>query len=708
VQKVAVNTDGTTDMLWVDGDSNNGDPLNLLNSNLECTSIEDAILGATPGTTYDDSIINIVDDLGAHGTAYINSDDELVAFTKEDSVALTGEFNSEGTIDQFEVGDIVYDIDDADNDFRDQKDGDKILHDENAYGFANGDATGTFKASNAPTTGGSITIADMDKWANDYSSDGDTITINCDLSGKTITDVYSVVAWKASADDLAEADVQQDIADLTLLAYDFVDDDNGNIDTNSFSLVGIASLDDIVEDDVVYVYADKDDEIIKVAVGTETVEGVVDEVALTDDGKADTITIGDKDYDVSGLATTDAQDIDVDSEGTFYIDADGEVYDFDGTSGEADTFGIVEAWDAKNQPGDSDFDNPKVKLYLSDDSEKTLYFSENYGDANPTEDNMDWVTGSALGNIAGSYDDIMTTVIKKSALVGYSLDSNGDIDTIDVSSKVFNTATDPTTVNFQSSKVLKVGNKSYSIDSACVVFTYKNNIMTTGDYDVSSLKAVESGTLASPAAVILNDGGDVVALFIDESNTDSNDDYVYGVLNDNTVAKDAGGDEVDKYKGLIDGAEFSSKADDKYGATAETFDVYAIELDADNVITDIISLTDGKDYGKYSDVTGTEHSGWINSATMQRVVALDEGDTVITVDSNANYVDGKTYADDPADEKYTVADDAVVYEYDRENDEYSVSKLSALDDNGDFFVRLFDTKGNDADGIATIVIFYEQ
>ena len=86
VQKVSVNTDGTTDLLWVDGDSD-GDALNLLNSNLECTSIEDAILGATPGTTYDDSIINIVDDLGAHGTAYINDDDELVAFTKEDSVA---------------------------------------------------------------------------------------------------------------------------------------------------------------------------------------------------------------------------------------------------------------------------------------------------------------------------------------------------------------------------------------------------------------------------------------------------------------------------------------------------------------------------------------------------------------------------------------------------------------------------------------------
>jgi len=686
VQKVSVNTDGTTDLLWVDGD-NDGDALNLLNSNLECTEIEDAILGATPGTTYDDAIINIVDDLGAHGTAYINDDDELIAFTKEDSIALTGEFNDEGTIDEFEVGDIVYDIDDADNDF-----GDSI--DEDAYGFANGDADKTFAADEDFATRGSITIADMVAWAS-ANSDDDTITINCDLSGKTITDVYSVVAWKNSDNDLADADVQEDIADLSLLDYDFVDDDNGNIDMNSFSLVGIASLDKIAEDDVIYVYTDKDDEIIKVAVGTETVEGVVDEIEETDDGKADTVTIGDKEYDVSVLATSDAKDIDVDSEGTFYIDAIGEIYDFDGTSGEADTFGIVEAWDT-NEGADSAFDNPKVKLYLSDDSEKTFYFSESYGDA---DDDMDWVLKSDLiDRSSTAYDDIMNTVITKSALIGYSLDSSGDIDTVDVTSEIF----DAGDVNFQSSKVLKItsgsATDSYSIDSACVVLTYQDDMYDTSEYDVTSLDSVESGDLASPAAVILNDDGDVVALFIDEFNADSDDNYVYGVINDKSIAKDAGGDEVSKFKGLIDGTEFSYKADDKYTAVAETFDIYAIEVDSDNVITDIVSLTEDSDFGEYE---SDDHSGWIN-ATMEMVVALDDDDTVITVDSNK---DGKKSA---GDEKYTVGDDALVYEYDLEDDEYSVSKLSALDDNGDFYVRLFDTKGDDADGIATIVIFYEK
>lgn len=659
VQKVSVNTDGTTDLLWVDGDSD-GDPLNLLNSNLGCEEIEDAILGYTAGCTYDDAIINIVDDLGAYGTAYINDDDELVAFTK-DSTALTGSLNDAG--DEFEVGDIVYDIDNSDNDFT-----------SDAALFVNGDGT----AEDPDTsTEPSITVAEIIDWALNNSDDEDTVTLNVDVAGKTIKDIYSVVAWDSTTEDLASSDVQEDLADKELLDYSFIDNDDDNIDLNSFLLVGVTSLDKIAEDDVVYVYADENDDIRKVAVGTERIEGVVDEIDENDDGSTSSVVIGDKEYDVSDIATSDAKDIDVDSDGTFYLDAFGEVYDFDGTSGSADTFGIVEAWDTNN--GDQ-FDNPKVKLYLSDDSEKTFYFAETYADA---ATDMDWVLSSDLTTVA-DVDTAMDTVITKSALIGYSLDSNGDMDTVDVTSRIFPDGD----VNFQSSKVLKVvsgaATKSFSIDSSCVVFTYEDSMTDTGKYDVSSLKDVETGDLVSPSAVILNDDGDVVALFVEETNT-SGDDYIYGVINEKKTAKDDGGEEVSKFTGFIGGTAFSYKADDTYTAKAETFDVYKIKLDANNVITEITSMNLGL---KYVD---EDESGWI-TANAEKITDLDSDKTVIT-----------TTVD-----KYTVADDAVVYEYDLEDDEYSVSKLSALKDNGDFYVRLYDTKGDDADGIATLVIFYEQ
>ena len=318
VQKVAVNSDGTTDYLWKDRGEDT--EANLLNTNLGCDEIEDAILGSTAGCNYDDAIVNITKNLGAYGTAYINDDDKLVAFTKDDSTALTGKLNDKH--DKFKVGDIEYDIDDADNDFT-----------SDAALFVNGDAQ--------RATGGGIEISEIVDWAKANADGGKTVTLNVELSGKTIKDIYSVVAWTASDADLADSNVQEDIADKSLLDFDFVDNDDDNIDFNSFELVGAASLNDIEEDDVVYVYADKDDDIRRVAVGTETVEGVVDELEYKDDGTTiDTVTIADTEYDVSSIATSDANDLDVDSEGTFYLDGFGKIYDFDGTSGNADTFGI--------------------------------------------------------------------------------------------------------------------------------------------------------------------------------------------------------------------------------------------------------------------------------------------------------------------------------------------------------------------------------
>lgn len=667
VQKVAVNTDGTTDYLWKDKKEEKES--NLLNTNLGCDEIEDAILGSTPGCTYDDAIINITKNLGAYGTAYINDDDELVAFTK-DSDSVTGKLNDKG--DKFEVGDIEYDIDNADNDFT-----------SNAAFFVNADAT---RLSNDDDD--KITIAGIVAWAKDNSDDEETVTLNVDLSGKTIKDIYSVVAWNASEYDLAESDVQEEIEDLELLGFDFIDNDDGTIDFNSFELVGVASLDDIAEDDVIYVYADGDD-IRKVAVGTETVEGVVDEIEYDEDADGtdviDTIMIGDKEYDLSPVATSDAEDIDVDSEGTFYLDAYGDIYDFDGTSGNADTFAIVEAWDNKSG---SDFDNPKVKLYLSDDSEKSFFFAESYADA----DELEWVTKSALTTVNGSYNDLMdptTGVFKKGMLIGYSLDSSGDIDTIDVTSKEFAAGS----VTFQSSKVLRADSKSYSIDSNAVVFTYDGSKTDTGSYDIASLKDVETGVLTGAAVIILNEDDDVVALFTDEYNT-SGDDYIYGVINKKTGAKDDAGDPVSKFTGYIDKALFTYKADDEYSAKAGTFDVYKIKLDSSNIITDIDPLNVEYKFDEYS--------GWINSDEAELIVGLGSGKTVLTLDTNK---DGK---DSVGDDKYTISDEAVVYEYDLDDDEFTTSSLTSLKDNGKIYVRLFDTEGKDADGVADLVIFYEK
>jgi len=631
VQKVAVNSDGTTDYLW-DGKESAGVEANLLNTNLGCTSDEDVILGSD--YSYDDAIVNITKDMGAYGTAYLNSDDELVAFTK-DSTALTGSLNDK--MDTFTVGDVDYDIDNSDNDFATK-----------AAFIANAEKDFTVNTS--------ITVGGIASYAAVNADDADTVTLNVEVSGKKIKDIYSVVAWKADDADLADADVQEVITDdHELLTGSFAETDDDAIDMNSFELVGVASLDKIAEDDVVYVYTDGTD-IKKVAVGTETVEGTIAEI--NDDN--DVVTIGDKEYDVSAVDNAyEFKANDVDGDGTFYLDADGAIFDFDGTSS-VDTYGVV-----KDSVAASSFDNLKLKLYTSDDATKTVYLSEE----DPAD--IDWTTKASTA--------VTTTAVSTGALIGYSLDSNGDVDAIDNTVKMFADQT-----KFKSSKV--VG--TYSIDPDCVVFTYVGSATTnTGDYDVVKLSDIDAGdvisTTASPAAYILNEDGDVAAMFISSAFADATDDAIYGVINGRT-ATTTDGDAVYKFTGFIDGTAFTYKTDDNTGFDGWTkqFGVYAITLDGSDQITKIAELDkDGVDAGK-------DVSYLLNTSGFAEIVTdLSSSNTVI-----------KTATD-----KYTADDKTVVYKYDADDKDYTVSKLSAIDE-GDT-VSLYDTKGDDNDGIATVVIF---
>ena len=655
VQKVAVNSDGTTDYLW-DGKEKDGIEANLLNTNLGCEAYEDEILGAS-GYGYDDALINITGDLGAYGDAYLNSDDELVAFTKHDSVALTGKLSDDQK--KFEVGDVDYDISDSDNDFTT----------EGAY-FINGDY---YKDSNStsltgiPTHTGKITIRDIASFAAINADDNETVTLNADLSGKTIKDIYSVVGWKADDKDLAESDVQSDIDDQSLIDSDFDTDDDDAIDMKSFELVGVASLDKIAKDDVVYVYDSADDDVIrKVAVGTETVEGTVDEIDYNDaETLADTITISGKDYDVSAIATDDAKKVDVDDDGTFYLDYNGEVYDYDGSSS-TDTYGIIKA------TSPAIVDNVKLKLYTSEDSTKTFTLNDDLKD-------IDWNSKSVPTEGA----------LYEGNMIGYSLDSNGDIDEIDNTAVTYNTsAAIASVVKISSSKVLVISGKSYTIDSDCVVMTYDSKGITSPD-DVAKPSDLETGWVATGSAVtvIFNDDKDVVALYVSNDYADASDDAIYGVINKKTSAKDDDGDKVNKYTGFIDGTAFTYKDSDSMDTNSDTpkthfFGVYGFELDSSDVITKIIDLTADK-YDK------DESSGFIVKDAPISDVNSDK--TIITI--------GK-------DDKYTIDDKAVVYKYDKDDKEFTVSKLSAL--RKDYIVSLFDTKDDDADGVASVVIYMED
>jgi len=630
VQKVAVNADGATDFLW----KNRAETIeaNLLNTNLGCTEVEDEILGVN--FDYDNSLINITGKIGAFGTAYKNDDGDLVAFTVE-STALTGKVD--GT--KFKVGDTKYDFRTSTTD---------------TAVFANTDLV-----DDAGFVEEELNAAKIQEVAEAYN-DGNTVTINVDVSGKKIKEVYSVVAWKADNAALADADVQEDIEDGELLSEDFTLDDNDDIDMKSFQLVGVSSLADIDEDNVVYVYTNDAYKIRKVAVGTETVEGEIDEIG------SDFVTIDGKDYKfpnngIPGTAVIGS--FEVGDEGIFYLDYAGKIFDFDGTTNTADTYAIVKA------VGDeTNFDNAKFKLYLSDDSTKTLYFADDIAD-------IDWVTTSS------AYYTTFSS-ITAGALIGYGLDSNGDIDAVDLTAAKYDTNT-----SFQSTKVMVVGGASKSIDSNAVVFTYAgSNNFESGDYDIANLNEVKKGSIVSstqPAFVLINEDGKVAAMLIEESFVDVDDDDLYGVFNTMLQAK-TGDDPVYRFTGFIDGTAFSYKTDKRTGFAdyTKSFAVYTITVDANDVITNVAEL-------RLTTPLASEKSGIITPLdTNVEIESLNSDRTVITAVGGA---------------KYTIADDAVVYKYD--DDKFTVAKLSNL--RKGYEVKLYDTKGSDANGIASVVIYQE-
>jgi len=624
VQKVAVNADGATDFLW----KNRAETIeaNLLNTNLGCTEVEDEILGVN--FDYDNSLINITGKIGAFGTAYKNDDGDLVAFTVE-STALTGKVD--GT--KFKVGDTKYDFRTSTTD---------------TAVFANTDLV-----DDAGFVEEELNAAKIQEVAEAYN-DGNTVTINVDVSGKKIKEVYSVVAWKADNAALADADVQEDIEDGELLNKDFTLDDNDDIDMKSFQLVGVASLEDIAKDNVVYVYTNDANKIRKVAVGTEVLKDVE-----VDEKGSDFVTIDGKDYKFSkAMNAVDIATLDAGSEGDFYLDFDGKVFDFDGTTAVADNYAVIK--DFENNEG-SGFDDSRVRLYISDDASKTYYFADD-------ADELDWVHN-------GTTIDAITT----GALVGYSLDSDGNVDAFDT------TAIEGSAYKIQSSKVMSITSSgvstSYAIDANAVVFTYNTTTKTTASYDVANLSDLKAGTYAYDASIILDDGK-VVAMFVHETSVDAKEDAVYGVFNTRTNAK-TGDDDVYRFTGFIDGTAFSYKTDDRSGFNnlVGVFGVYKITIDANDVITAVAPLNDKFD--------PENSSGYVVKNAV--IESLNSNKTVITDDN---------------DDMWTIADDAVVYKYDKADKEFSVSKLSSL--RPGYTVTLYDTKGKDADGIATVVIYFEK
>ncbi|MCL1982137.1 MAG: S-layer homology domain-containing protein, partial [Clostridiales bacterium] len=274
VQKVAVASDGKTDLQWKvqPNQISNGEMANFLNTGLECRGDDETYLGsgdAVPGN----SLISIIDKIGAYGMGYYTKNDELIAFKMADNFdLLTGYMDGNNFI--------------AEN-------GKKYAFNQSPTTLLNG-VRRVFDNAVAETvaSGGAIfsnaaltNVGDMFDSITDGWTDGDMLTLSGEVTGLTFRTVRAIVGWHATAtDQLSSSDLRDIEDDSALFNSDFPLDYYSEIAERQVSFVGIEGLDDLAIDDVVYVYAEDDGDgpIRKVAASNETLEGTIDEISDAD------------------------------------------------------------------------------------------------------------------------------------------------------------------------------------------------------------------------------------------------------------------------------------------------------------------------------------------------------------------------------------------------------------------------------------------
>ena len=702
VQKVAVNTDGETKKLW-DVEPNaagvGGTPTTLLSSGLNCDATSYVTID---NGQYADSLINMAKHIGEYGTVYTNDDDEIVAFIA-DSDVLVGRFTAANkfvTTDEekeytISLGNrienkVAVDFTAAGND--------RIQY------LVNGENTGSYDDVAAMVTA-------KDGGSYGYLNGSKEYALHVDLSGKTIKDIYSAVEWTVvTADQVSKSDIDTIKDDHEFLGYDFVEEDNDEIDYTQFALVGISKLSDVKADDVVYIYTGANNKIRKIEVGTKTVEGVVKSYKAAKTDVAVKFTIGAETLKnagqvINGAANfaTDVTTDEVSEEVKVVLDARGYVYDFSNLTS-ASNFAVIEKADVEATAID-----PRAKLLLSDGTEKSFSYDieekdearilaggpANITDLNPAEKS---IMGYALDKDGVVTEANLFAVVADSIKLG----NKGTIKTINGAAAAPGSAVTAAGAGITNAKIA----------SDCVVFTYDYNgvaddanYTNATDWDVSSLDKIDidkfigavvdgNGNITTDnnASVVLlfkedhsyklangtkpgYDPTKVVAMLVPEASAKSGDKH-YAVLNDLYTETNDDGDKVYRVVGYVDGTKLDALTSDrKYFQAAApsltdyenagTIQLFEVRVDAKGVVT---SVGNG-----------------------DAPLAADVDGVVQSADSRTSVVVGGN--------RHAISEKAVIYRVD--GDEYKVETGKIKDTDS---VQLFETD-DDEDGFDVVIIY---
>lgn len=452
------------------------------------TKAEDAS-GAAIVSGYADGV-NLINQYGAKVDVFVNKDAEITGVKATKSTFLTGKFNADG---KFVADDVKYDVNEATS-------AAVVLLNNGRY-----NATVNFKDLVLDT---------------DY-------TIAAKVSGKTIKEVYSAAEWDGTTiqwtDSLATKLAKND----KFNGNDFWKNDDKKIDTTTFALVGVDSLDKIPEDAIVTYYVNS--KITKIEVSTEVITGKVTKV------KSGKLTINGTDYKVvtdsavneNGLTTGAITAEMLGSEGKWFLNHDGKIVKFDGEEETKDYALVTYTAGISTETGIKNTTYASVELLTADGKVKEYRIDKD-------------MTAFAT-KLAG---------MTRGTIISYSLDEEGVLDAVTLVTNKDYTGKEYTKKGFFGGT---------QVAENVVVFT---GTAAEDDWAIGAITDLGTNKAVSDAMVVVKDSK-IVAIYTNNNPADS----IYAVVNGISAVKNGKDKTVDQLDLIIDGKEVTKLTTKDYSAT---------------------------------------------------------------------------------------------------------------------------------------------
>jgi len=461
-------------------------------------------------------------------------------------------------------GDDVVAVDDIESVFvtGDIEDGVLTLADDTEYKLERvaGDVVAEF-VNGEYTTDKALTVAAED------------VTLAVKTSGKFVTEVYSIAYWTAVEPSILwDEDCADALADdFEIGVGHFAENDDEEIDTDAFVLEGVASLDKIAENNVVTYYVNESNEIVKVEVGTEVVEGKITKVT-----KDDEYVINGKKYEAIDSLLKGA--LALNKEGEFFLNYAGKIAAFEGEAVETDYAVITLAADEESYGYDTE-GTYKVKL-MTEDGKEAVYV----------------LTDEAYATL----EEVAT-----GSVISYALNKDGEIKEATVETLTSAAGKEMT------AKGYLAGAK---VDANAFVWTYD---VEEDEFVLKAIADIPVNTVLSATEYLKNEDGDVVVVYTADS--EAADDGVYGVVVDYSFYEDE--DEVD-YIDIVmligdEEVVYTQENDSFDYATDVLYEIVATgnELEELKVVADEVTPAEGTVLGvKDGNIKINEEDGYENVA----------------------------------------------------------------------------------------------